>query len=115
MTDKERIRILKDWVKELRSGEYKQTKRSLHDNYGFCCLGVLSDIAIDDDWIYKEGSALPSHWKLLGCGGSLPDKLRKNLKITEVEEWHLIRMNDDGTPFNEIAYWIEENLINEQV
>lgn len=32
------------WVKALKSGKYKQTKESLRDRKGYCCLGVLCDI-----------------------------------------------------------------------
>ena len=34
------------WVQALRSGKYPQTTGRLHDNKGFCCLGVLCDVAI---------------------------------------------------------------------
>ena len=37
------------WVEALRSGEYRQTKGYLHRNGGgFCCLGVLCDVAVKD-------------------------------------------------------------------
>lgn len=32
------------WIRELRSGEYKQTHGALQDAKGFCCLGVACDI-----------------------------------------------------------------------
>ena len=28
-------------IKALRSGEYAQTKESLQDDHGYCCLGVM--------------------------------------------------------------------------
>ena len=37
--------IKKKWIAALRSGDYKQTSFRLHGNDGFCCLGVLCDIA----------------------------------------------------------------------
>ena len=36
------------WVKALESGEYDQTKGYLHDEDGYCCLGVLCEIAKAD-------------------------------------------------------------------
>lgn len=40
------------WVAALRSGEYKQTGRSLcrmkDGNRSYCCLGVLSDLSVTD-------------------------------------------------------------------
>jgi hypothetical protein len=45
--------VMKAWVKALRSGEYKQTTGALRRSSstetmpeGYCCLGVLCDIAI---------------------------------------------------------------------
>lgn len=36
-----------EWVKALRSGEYKQTKNLLHRvDGGYCCLGVLCELAV---------------------------------------------------------------------
>lgn len=34
----------KKWIAALRSGEYKQAKKHLRTEEGFCCLGVLCDI-----------------------------------------------------------------------
>ena len=36
--------IADKWVAALRSGKYKQTKHSLKDEHGYCCLGVLCEI-----------------------------------------------------------------------
>lgn len=42
---------LKDaWLTALRSGKYEQTKETLRDNNGFCCLGVLCDILDPGGW-----------------------------------------------------------------
>lgn len=40
---KERIR---QWINDLRSGKYKQTRHALQDAHGFCCLGVLCKIQV---------------------------------------------------------------------
>jgi hypothetical protein len=50
------------WVKALRSDEYKQTQGKLKGEGGFCCLGVLCDVAtpvlkeqgIDAKWTKNE-------------------------------------------------------------
>lgn len=39
--------IVEEWIAALRSGKYAQTTGQLHDNNGFCCLGVLCDIVKD--------------------------------------------------------------------
>lgn len=50
------------WLTALRSGKYQQTNGNLHDNNGYCCLGVLCDILPDvvqldkgvtDVWLFK--------------------------------------------------------------
>lgn len=37
--------IAEKWIEALESGEYGQTKEVLHDDNGFCCLGVLCNVA----------------------------------------------------------------------
>jgi len=37
---------IQKWVLALRSGEYSQTKGTLQDEQGYCCLGVACDIFI---------------------------------------------------------------------
>lgn len=50
--------IKERWLSALRSGEYKQTKNILKDDEGFCCLGVLCDLAVKDGvigpWYRRE-------------------------------------------------------------
>lgn len=36
------------WIAALRSGEYRQTGNVLNNGEAFCCLGVLSDLAVKD-------------------------------------------------------------------
>lgn len=49
-----------EWVSELRSGKYQQTTGYLQNENGFCCLGVLCDMAVAADVIpaptVREGS-----------------------------------------------------------
>jgi hypothetical protein len=50
------------WVAALRSGEYKQTRGVLADKQGFCCLGVLCEIAVRGGAIddYDGDDSVPS-------------------------------------------------------
>jgi hypothetical protein len=48
--------VMKKWVKALRSGEYKQTKGDLQDSKGYCCLGVLCDIAQKEGVTVENGT-----------------------------------------------------------
>lgn len=34
------------WIKALRSGRYKQTRLTLENQYGYCCLGVACKVLI---------------------------------------------------------------------
>jgi len=81
-------KILKEkWVDALNSGKYQQTTRTLSDEYGYCCLGVLNEIR----GAYQNYDGIEL---LLGC------------------DWgDLATMNDDKQmSFPEIASWIQENL-----
>jgi len=91
----------KQWIEDLRSGEYKQCKGKLktanqHGVY-FCCLGVL-----------KETQDKPRH-KAVGGGEQQEilsyDVLSKNTQHT------LIKMNDGGISFSEISDHIEKRIL----
>lgn len=42
--------LIERWLEALKSGEYSQTTRTLRDDSGFCCLGVLADITDPGGW-----------------------------------------------------------------
>ena len=48
-------KVKKLWVDALRSGEYKQTQAHLKNKQGYCCLGVLCDIAVKNE-VVKEST-----------------------------------------------------------
>lgn len=37
------------WIDALRSGDYKQTKETLEDSMGYCCLGVACKVLVPED------------------------------------------------------------------
>lgn len=46
------------WLAALRSSDYTQTTGGLHDDVGYCCLGVLCDLhakATDGVWEPSQG------------------------------------------------------------
>ena len=117
------IKEVKDkWVAALRSGDYQQTKEFLQDSDGFCCLGVLCDLYINEH--DSPSSERYQRWKKL-CefqDGTLLD-LHDNLLLPRaVREWSgvnssdgnlrngtcLTALNDEGMPFSEIADTIED-------
>lgn len=40
--------VKEKWVTALRSGNYKQTSHELKNENGYCCLGVLCDLAVKE-------------------------------------------------------------------
>ena len=98
--------VKKAWVKALRSGEYKQGQQWLCDaQENYCCLGVLYDVAVDADWIFSGGC-----WSTANESDAFLSGYNDALGLSRSHEIALANMNDAGTPFSEIADWIEANL-----
>lgn len=122
------------WVAALRSGEYKQARgylrvaKTVDGASGFCCLGVLCDLAVkegvieapmEEDGIYvfgpnKETKTLPG---VVTDWAELEDESPE--VMVDGEEVELARLNDTGLDlmddlgrwsFEQIADTIEENL-----
>lgn len=119
-------RIIAGWTKRLRSRKYKQTTGKLHrkDNetgkHGFCCLGVLCEMAVeagvipvpelDESGTYStlyvydnDESVLPEvvrDWAgLQETDGAFETKKGNNTSLADV--------NDGGKKFGAIAKIIE--------
>lgn len=114
-----------DWVSALRSGEYSQGHGALQKGGGFCCLGVLCDLAVkagveltignacgcgDDDCspgvTYNNNESYPPTPVLDWAGMSSMDPIVKYGGETRT----LSALNDEGRSFEEIANLIEEQL-----
>ena len=101
-------------VEALRSGQYRQGRRALRTaDGGFCVLGVACDVLGDGRWEQTS----PEHlfrWEFVCDGSSCraypPPFLRERLGLTEEECDDLVDLNDGGTPFDELATYIEQNL-----
>jgi hypothetical protein len=106
------------WVAALRSGEYKQGQKYLNGAGGFCCLGVLCDLAV------KEGLA---EWKVCESWGYLSVQGYTAVLPMSIAKWaglpmldlgpeigpsgaSLAHLNDGGFSFTQIASLIEEKL-----
>lgn len=117
------------WVNALRSGEYKQHTGSLKDpdTNSFCCLGVLCDLhrkrRKTATWKFNSSYGSTDY---MNNSGALPAKVIKwagldkdvesgkilapaSVYIVKNNE-SLIRKNDYGGTFAQIADIIEENL-----
>lgn len=96
------------WLDALRGGEYKQGKDYLRGKEDtFCCLGVLCDVLGVGKWkknvfVSNSGEEYIStlYPRDFGC----------ELGISSLTQSKLIKMNDTGSSFTEIASYIEETL-----
>jgi len=103
--------IKKRWISALRSGKYKQGTGQLRDaQNNFCCLGVLCDVQ-GRHWWKPEGTG---EWTI-GVGdqqdwlGPNNEKLIRDIGGYE-HRTKLIKMNDSGKSFEQIARYIEQHL-----
>lgn len=104
------VEVLRLWVKALRSGEYNQTQKMLRTSpmyryVGFCCMGVLCDLA------RKDGGPEWDHESYMGEVGKLPDVMREWLGLSRGHVGELIYMNDSRFDFQDIADFIERVLL----
>jgi len=105
--------IKNKWVKALRSGDYKQSQDQLKDSVGFCCLGVLCDLAPrkvgeweGDGTIFNgnECDLSESVMKWSGVCSADGDLPKKRSGIAS-----LANLNDSGRSFKQIANVIEKH------
>lgn len=101
--------VYKRWIKALRSGEYKQSNSRLRSGSGFCCLGVLCDLAAKDGGPQWDGSyygPVKEHiW-------AFPDDIMVDFMVSDGEAFSkLAEMNDNGKSFKEIADYIENCIM----
>jgi len=110
LTEKKKI-----WLDALRSGEYKQATETLHnlDTGGFCCLGVAAKVwGLGDPEVF--GRSYDAENNFIHDGPkSIYDSI---VIITSGEYWigDVMVMNDDETPFDIIADFIEEHWVIEE-
>ena len=92
------------WLAALRSGEYKQGMGFLFNAVEgcYCCLGVLN-ICAGKSAPEIDGLAIGDTDRLIYPGDGPEDSDGDHVM-------KLMRMNDSGSSFVEIADWIEKNL-----
>ena len=105
--------IKQRWVDALRSGEYEQTRGTLHKGDSYCCLGVLclvmgmTKVPLDANgngyFIDSDGAEV---------GGFISNQEHLDTLGLEVHDIPpLYHMNDsEGRTFNQIADYIEASL-----
>jgi hypothetical protein len=116
-------RVKKKWVEALRSGEFEQGQGALCRDGKYCCLGVLSELAV------REGEA--ERWEGIASERTLFGRKRgdrsSSFLTSSVMRWagldtidpqvtyegegdYLSSLNDSGRTFPEIADLIEAQL-----
>lgn len=105
------------WLQALRGGKYGQTRGQLRREDRFCCLGVLADVARpfggewdgDGYYCYDAGDENPSPAREATLGHLIKGELDW-LEPEDGQEGELIKLNDEGADFLDIADWIEKNV-----
>ena len=126
------IPVIKKWVEMLRSGEYKQgngfLKRKISlEEPTYCCLGVLSELAVKEGVIPEPEEINESFFygRKIGTNGSRYYLCEEVMKWSGVDSHggydplpgnggftkFLTSDNDRGKNFNEIADIIENNYL----
>lgn len=107
------------WLKALRSGRYKQTRKALkrqseNGDCRYCCLGVLCDVSGEGKWVELGCREIRYTFVDGTMAGALSPEFKKRHGIPLKTMNLLIAMNDDnGMSFEEIADWIETNIKEE--
>lgn len=108
------IENVRKWITALRSGEYKQTRRRLQDKYGYCCLGVATDLYIRETRKARWGASVKCKFHAYEYpdsvdpnAGFLPAQVSDWLGITMDRQMDLALMNDAGSTFLDIASVLE--------
>ncbi len=109
------------WIQALRSGEYKQGQDYLRDDDKFCCLGVLCELAVQDDVIEparQDSDSSEYYYGVDNMSSVLPVEvmewagLDSSNPVVVFDQVHvpISDPNDSGVPFSAIADVIEEQL-----
>ena len=125
--------IKEEWLKRLRSGEYKQAKSSLctvskEGEKSYCCLGILTEIVNGEDAFHagpdhypdhkgsidlvdnRGNDSYPSKETLIEAGWDTRDVAIEGLGNRTKLTRQLGYLNDKGLTFEDIASIIEKHL-----
>lgn len=121
---------IREWIKLLRSGEFKQTPGALRTGHTrtsrkHCCLGVVCELySVRVGGFWEENNTFVADYnpELLDYDSetgetyndgavddesSLPSPVREWLDLHHQDEGALINLNDDGYSFSQIADVLE--------
>ncbi len=121
--------VIEKWIKALRSGDFQQCRGALKTNKGYCCLGVLCELYLNDHpkafWKKATNFVIPESFRfhvskeagMNAAIGTLPNEVVEwaglspgdPLVTTKLgKKMPLTSLNDGGVSFSEIATLIEE-------
>lgn len=112
------------WLDALRNGGFQQTRGALHDDKGYCCLGVLCEVAIkagieievkppkhaDERFYYDGYTTVPPDVVQAWANISETGHLDKAVEFAGPPSIALTALNDRGMTFDQIADVIEKQL-----
>lgn len=104
---------IREWIKALVSGNFKQAEGVLREEAtgGYCCLGVICQIAEPDGWNYV---GIPHFGHPMGAeaerNGYLNQKAARSYNLSAAGQKKLAKLNDSGYNFGEVAVFIAEQL-----
>ena len=101
-----RAEVYRLWIDALRSGKYRQAQYRLKSDEGYCCLGVLCDLArVDGGPGWSDGL-----YRVID--GQLPHQMARFMGLTQRAQNRLADLNDKScTPFPQIADYIEQRIM----
>lgn len=108
------------WLAKLESGEYEQTTEHLATSDGYCCLGVLCEIAVEDGIVFKAenksesnltGKTVYSYISKLDAQDS-----SESVLPMAVMEWSKIGSTNPGAhlEFDGVEYWEYLSELNDE-
>lgn len=113
-------KVIRKWLKALRSGEYKQGRHALNTNDQYCCLGVLCELAVKEKVVTKYKDEWTTHAVYDGEMYALPACVRDWAELDSCNpcvifknrsEVSLAELNDQGRSFKQIARIIENKFL----
>jgi hypothetical protein len=100
------------WIEALRSGNYQQHAMGLwnRDKTSFCCLGVAALIHPHSDALIDEFGRqfLPPS---MACDFGINGSTKVDYENFDSIQYYLAHMNDNGATFEQIADWLEKNVL----
>jgi hypothetical protein len=105
--------IIKEWIKELRSGRHQQCMRKLTDGVANCCLGVLckTNGLVMSMEVANGACRYFYHFHSTVESNLLPEAFRNCVGLSNNQQRDLSTMNDNGLGFDAIADYLELRYI----